>query len=140
MTDWIEEEKAKAEARLRAVLDKPWDAPPRDDGIFYQDDNFNPWDLFDCVYGSYSSTFDDCAIDVLTEIRDSKKIRYDLGAEMFREMLCTQDFCEYGSSPRVCFWNLDPALLVRLLDRWTEYRDREWHADEQPNAHRRKDS
>lgn len=42
---------------------------------------FDPWELFP-LYGTYCSEFDECAIDVLTELQDIDKRRDDLGAEM----------------------------------------------------------
>lgn len=93
------------------------------------DECFDPWRLFGAVYGSYSSNFDDCAIDVLNELKAQEKKRGDLGAEMFREMLCMSGLCSYGTSPRVCFWDCDPALLDDLLNKWTEYRDLQWETD-----------
>lgn len=117
-----------AERRLIVELGKPLVAVARADGIVHDEDRFNPWSLFPAVYGSYSSEFDACAIDVLREIDSGQKVRGDLGAEMFREMLCTGGFCDYGTSPRYCFWVLDRALLPALIDRWVEW-SRELYRD-----------
>lgn len=87
---------------------------------------FDPWSMFP-VYGVYSKDFDDCAIDVLNELQTGKKIRRDLGAEMFREMLCNLSLCNYGSSPRFCF--PEPPfkeLLPELIKKWSEYSRKEW--------------
>lgn len=113
-------------ARLVAELAKPMGAGARADGVIYGDDGFDPWALFPALYGSYSSSFDECALDVLRELRDREKRRDDLGADMFREMLCTAEMCDYGTSPRVCFWALDAALLQRLIDRWAEWSAIQW--------------
>ena len=102
-------------ARILAELAKPMD-----------DDEFNPWALFPALYGGYSQDFDECALDVLRELRDGDKRRHDLGAEMFREMLCAAEMCDYGSSPRACFWTLETALLQRLVDRWAEWSEIQW--------------
>lgn len=90
---------------------------------------FDPWDIFP-VYGSYSSDFDECALDVLRELRDRAKVRDDLGAEMFREMLCKQELCNYGTSPRVCF----PSerfrhLLPEFIEKWQAYAELQWGSD-----------
>jgi len=117
---------SEPEKRLRSELEKPYDARPRDNGYSYEEDEFNPWHLFPSVYGSYSSDFDECAIDVLSELKAKKKTRDDLGAEMFREILCTAGFCDYGTSPRFCFWVLGDHMLTDLLDRWKVFSTRKW--------------
>lgn len=119
--------KEGAAQRLAAELTKPLKAVARADGVIHCDDEFYPWALFPAVYGVYSEEFDLCALDVLEELRANKKTRDDLGAEMFREMLCRQDFCDYGTSPRVCFWALDVSLLDDLLLKWREWSWTEWH-------------
>ena len=84
---------------------------------------FEPWDLFEnSVYGHYSSDFDQCAIDVLDELITGKKVRTDLGADMFREMLCVLALCDYGSSPRRCFPTQEfKTVLPKLIGRWKAY-------------------
>ena len=102
---------------------------PMDSQSLGLEGEFFPWSLFPCLYGSYSSAFDDLAIDVLTEIRDQAFIRDDLAAEMFREMLCTRGLCDYGTSPRVCF--ADGAFrgqVAELVEKWTQYRSIAWPA------------
>lgn len=100
---------------------------PGDDGFFGDGEHFDPWDLFPCVYGSYSSAFDDMAITVLSNIRDGKFEKEELAAEMFREMLCTTGLCDYGTSPRGCFASSEFApLLPTLIERWKEYARLRW--------------
>lgn len=94
------------------------------------DDVFDPWNLFPSLYGSYSGDFDRCAIEVLEEINTKTKVRDDLGAEMFREMLCTAGFCNYGTSPRVCFSNERfEASLPKLIEKWRAYSLIQWDGD-----------
>lgn len=124
--DHLQKVEAEARAKLLAVLEKPFVAQPRDDGCTYDEDEFDPWQLFTDIYGSYSSEFDQCAIDVLSEMIDGKKKRHDLASEMFREMLCANDYCEYGTSPRACFWNHDKEILQQLIDRWMDYYVKRW--------------
>jgi hypothetical protein len=113
-----------AAQRVKALLELPNPVHEMDHGA---EGFFDPWNLFPALYGSYSSEFDDMAIAVLMEIRDRKKERYDLGAEMFREMLCTAGLCEYGTSPRVCFATVEfEPLVPTLVDRWTQYRTSAW--------------
>ncbi len=91
------------------------------------DDEFDPWALFPAVYGSYSSDFDDMAIEVLEGIAAMPRCwdRDDLGAQMFREMLCKSDLCDYGTSPRVCFPTPEfEAVLGDLVSRWKTFRER----------------
>lgn len=85
------------------------------------DQRFDPWAIFP-VFGGYSSDFDECAIDVLTEILTGEKKRHDLGAEMFREMLCHLDLCDYGTSPRYCFATPEFKPLVSdLIEKWRRH-------------------
>ncbi len=87
---------------------------------------FDPWHPFP-LYGSYSADFDWCAIAVLRELQSNTKIREDLGAEMFREMLCNLDFCDYGSSPRVCFPTTEfRKLLPDLIAKWETWSAMRW--------------
>jgi hypothetical protein len=111
---------------LDALLALP---PIPDDGMYSDGERFNPWDLFPCVYGTYSSAFDDMAIEVLEDIRDGVFDRDDLASEMFREMLCTAGLCDYGTSPRVCFATTEfKTRLPRLIERWREYSQIHWHS------------
>lgn len=126
MTGRLVRERTVAAERLLSHLQKPFEAPARADGCVYSDDEFDPWALFPGIFGGYSSDFDKCAIDVLTELRDKTKRRTDLGAEMFREMLCVQEFCDYGTSPRGCFWQLDCDLLDQLIAKWQTWSEAAW--------------
>lgn len=91
------------------------------------EDVFDPWRAFPSLYGSYSRDFDDVAIEVLENIRDSRFGEETTAHRMFREMLCTADLCDYGTSPRGCFANWEfKAVLPALIDRWKIYRKMEW--------------
>jgi len=64
---------------------------------------------------------------VLREIKAREKHRYDVGAEMFREMLCSLDLCDYGTSPRTCFPTTGfDALLDTLIDKWRDWSFIQW--------------
>jgi len=124
----------EAVQKVREVLARPystdWDIP--EDGLV-----FDPWDLFPSLYGSYSSDFDDMALEVLGQLvtRDLENWRQDLAAEMFREMLCTADLCQYGTSPRVCFPTKEfEAVLPDLIAKWKAYYKIQWGSDEDPAA------
>lgn len=122
--NFYEQKEAEANAKLDALLALP---PIPADGMYSDGECFNPWDLFPALYGTYSSTFDDLALEVLEDIRDRTHLRTDLAAEMFREMLCTSGFCNYGTSPRVCFASPGFAdRLPRLIERWDEYSAIHW--------------
>ena len=124
MTDWIRQREDAAAAKVSAALALPI---PEDQYEIGSDGTFDPWNLFPALYGSYCGSFDRCALDVLRELRDGEKRRDDLGAEMFREMLCTSDLCSYGTSPRVCFPNTKfEELLPELIDKWRAYSMRRW--------------
>lgn len=102
-------------------------------------DDFDPWEMFPCVYGSYSSEFDNMALRVLDNLILTTQNRWDsqrpeeLAHEMFREILCTTELCEYGTSPRTCFPTAEFAkLLPRYAQRWREYYQMQW--GEEPPA------
>ena len=123
---WFVREEREVTARLEALLALPM--PEADDLV--HEGVFNPWRLLPGVYGSYSSDFDQCATDVLTEVASGEKIRGDLGAEMFREMLCTANLCEYGTSPRFCFPTPGfKPFLPEILARWKAYSHIMWSKD-----------
>ena len=83
---------------------------------------FDPWALFPYLYGSYSEDFDEMAIEVLKELMDGTFKRRDLATKMFREMLCTSGYCDYGSSPRACFPTPEfREHLPNLITRWEAY-------------------
>lgn len=118
-----------AACQVQTLLDKP--LPKQGEPL--TDEHGNPWDLFPAVYGTYSSSFDDCAINVLQELIHGEKDRDDLGAEMFREFLCTAGLCNYGTSPRFCFPTQEfKPLLPQLLQRWRDYYRYQW-GDENDN-------
>jgi hypothetical protein len=116
----------EAGERLAALLAKPMVETEYDIG---DADMFDPWDLFP-IYGSYGGEFDACAIAVLEELRDHTKVRDDLGAEMFREMLCYMGLCNYGTSPRVCFpEHVLEERLPELIEKWRAYSLLQWNVD-----------
>lgn len=97
---------------------------------FQSADHFDPWEAFPCLYGSYSSEFDDMAILVLNNLINRTFGRNGgegLAHEMFREMLCTADLCDYGTSPRGCFPVAGFAeILPALLEKWREHARVSW--------------
>lgn len=118
MSSFSEREDTAA-AKVLAALSLPI-APERD--YCGAEGYFDPWELFPSLYGSYSSAFDDMAIKVLENLRDGEFDGEGLAHEMFREILCTSTFCDYGTSPRVCFPNRDfHKMLPRLIEKWREY-------------------
>lgn len=94
-------------------------------------DFFQPWEIFDgLIVGHYDPAFDACAIQVLMEIESGVKHRHDLGAHMFRELLCGFDLCEYGTSSRTCFATIDfKPLLPALIKKWKHYARIDWGED-----------
>lgn len=115
---WCQKAEREAVENLQALLALPLPEDEHDQ----HNGTFDPWRLFPCLYGSYSGDFDRCAIEVLTELVERKCVRDDLGAHMFREMLCTAHLCDYGTSPRVCFPTERFRPLVQtLLEKWKAY-------------------
>jgi hypothetical protein len=117
--NFYEQKERAARAQLDAMLAKP--PIPANDDPYSDGECFDPWDLFPSVYGSYSSDFDEMAIEVLKDLRDGTHARTDLAAEMFREMLCTTGLCDYGTSPpqllSVRRFRREAAAVHRALDR-----------------------
>lgn len=119
-------DKAAAD-KVREILDRPM--PENRDmlGVF---GDFDPWDIFPSLYGSYDSGFDECVIEVLTEVLCGNRVRQDLAADMVREMLCTANLCEYGTSPRHCFpTQYFKELLPELIQKWQAYSLLAWGGD-----------
>lgn len=123
----MEEQDKNAIERLKAALSKP-DLP--DDSLLGGERHFDPWsDLLPVFYGTYDGDFDACAIQVLEELRDENFMnrRRDLGAEMFREVLCTSGLCTYGTSPRGCFPEAEfRPLLSDLVEKWKRFALVQW--------------
>ena len=116
---WHAKAEREAVERVEAILARPNSDNPAED--------FDPWDLFPAVYGSYSSEFDRMAIDVLRDVLAGEFKRNDLASEIFREMLCSANLCDYGSSPRACFPTVKfKAILPKLIARWAAYADAHW--------------
>jgi len=93
---------------------------------------FDPWDIFP-VYGSYSSEFDDMALEVLEHMQTKQFKNETLAHEMFREILCKKELCDYGTSPRVCFPSPTfEKLLPEYISKWKQYYRLQW--DEEYSA------
>ncbi|NJL70374.1 MAG: hypothetical protein HC888_01590 [Candidatus Competibacteraceae bacterium] len=92
-------------------------------GDDYGEDVFDPWEaVFPMLYGTYDSAFGDCAIALLENLLVNNWDNEDLATDIMRELLCGQDLCEYGSSPRVCFPTSEfRTMLPELIRRWR------WH-------------
>lgn len=126
---WIDNRNRKAAEKVEALLQRPLPTHPY--GLDDVEDPFDPWDLFPCLYGTYSGEFDQCAIEILNELRMGQFHRDDLGAYMFREMLCTADLCTYGTSPRTCFPTTEFRPLVsRLMVKWKAYSLVRWEGED----------
>ena len=93
-------------------------------------ESFDPWRLFEnSLYGSYSSEFDEMAIQTLEDILNSTTIakKYGLAEEMFREILCNKGLCDYGTSPRYCWANGGfKKLIPEYLEKWRQYYKYQW--------------
>lgn len=132
MGDWIAEREKEAAAKVRAELRKPM---PEDEFEFGDESRFDPWALFPYLYGTYSAAFDEMALVVLRNLQLAAEGRWDeqyrgegLAHEMFREMLCTANLCNYGTSPRVCFAT-EPfkTVLPDLIAQWEAYSHMHWY-------------
>lgn len=124
MTDYITKVENEAAATVAALIALPL---PESNDMLGIEGEFNPWDLFPAIYGSYSSDFDKCALDVLCDLRDGAHNRADLAGDIIREMLCVAHLCDYGTSPRVCFPTSQfKKLLPGLIEKWREYAVISW--------------
>jgi hypothetical protein len=123
MSDWQETQRKAADV-VKELLALP---DPETEPEIGSDDTFCPWSLFPAIYGTYSSAFDDVALDVLEALRGGAFPEETLAHEMFREMLCTANLCDYGTSPRVCFATPEfREVLPELIARWRSYRKLAW--------------
>ena len=120
----------EAGEELESLLSKPI-APTSDligviDEITDKSKYFDPWDIFP-IYGSYSSAFDCMALGVLENLASSSFEEEELAHEIFREMLCNKNLCDYGTSPRLCFPTPElRELLPKLIRMWKEYYELIW--------------
>ncbi len=133
--NWIAAKENEAVEKVRGELAKPM-AECRE--VHGGDDTFDPWALFPCFYGSYSKAFDDMALDVLRHLQYGVERRYDdivwgkeaLAHQMFREVLCNANLCDYGPSPRVCFATQPfKEVLPALIAKWQSYSEMQWRED-----------
>ena len=121
----------KAGEELAALVAKPL-APSEDmigviNEFTDEPEYFDPWDIFPLLYGSYSSSFDDMALEVLTNLVKRSFSGEELAHEMFREILCNKSLCDYGTSPRVCFPTKDfEELLPEYIEKWKQYYELQW--------------
>lgn len=120
--NYYEKIEAESIAELKKLLAKPVSAD-------MSSEDFDPWDIFP-FYGSYSSDFDEMALETLTDILNGTYLarkEFELGREMFREILCNKELCEYGTSPRTCWANESfKELLPEYIDKWRHYFKLQW--------------
>lgn len=126
---WKEREE-QAIINVKKLLSRP--IAPSEDYIGVIDEKtnepeyFDPWDIFP-VYGNYSSEFDEMALEVLENLLDGNRKDETLAHEIFREILCKMDLCDYGTSPRVCFPNTEfKELLPEFITKWKSYYELNW--------------
>jgi len=116
----------EAAEKLQRLLDLPL---PKDCDDFSQE-TFDPWIMFPSLYGTYCDSFDTCAIEVLTELKNGIHERDDLGSDMFREILCNVNLCEYGTSPRNCFpTSYFLPILPIFIEKWKAYSIIKWEVN-----------
>lgn len=122
--NYCEKLEIEAAEGLKKILSKPvneFGAPSTDE--------FDPWEGFQ-LYGSYSSEFDNVALTVLENLSHQGFEGESLAHEMFREMLCKRDLCDYGTSPRVCFPTEQfKEMLPEYIDKWKKYYKAQWGED-----------
>ncbi len=113
-----------ADQIVQKWLGAPLPTSGNEDG--YVEDQFDPWDDIG-LFGCYSSEFDDLAIAVLTDMHSGEFTDRGLAGEMFRELLCRQDLCEYGTSPRCCWpFGTFREALPEIIQKWDALRAIRW--------------
>lgn len=114
--------------RVKVSLTKPDISSKSDTGMvgFF----FEPWEaLFPHLYGGYSADFGVVAIESLEEVMNCVHSPHvdSLPHKMFKEMLCVQELCEYGSSPRVCFAETEfKEIIEEVISRFKHYEKIYW--------------
>lgn len=117
---------------------KQFDFTPNDDNDGYQRPDlvefWNPWIALGMY--SYSGGVDQDAINVLKGIRDKRNSfsigeRYgmsDQHVELFQYIFCNAGWCEYGVSPRGCWFSTEygPDFGANMLEKWAEYYYHTW--------------
>jgi len=115
-----------AACRVSAALARPIPDAPEWETL----DDFNPWDLFPALLGCHGPQLEQCAIDVLCDVRDTVRRRDDLAAAMFHEILCTAGLCEYDLDTLTGIATTEfKPLLPRLIEAWKAYARMKWGAD-----------
>jgi hypothetical protein len=105
-------------------------------------DYWDPWEALGLGCCSYNSELDQAAIDVARCIA-SEEFMYctdiaertglsPLMVEMFQGIFSSANWCEYGTSPRGC-WFIDRDGAPDLVAAWEAYYERHWQ-DESPVA------
>lgn len=114
--------------RVKTSLTKPDISSKSDAGIV--DEYFEPWEaLFPHIYGGYSADFGIIAIESLEEVMNCSHLPHvdSLPHKMFKEMLCVQELCEYGTSPRTCFPETEfKEVIVEIIQRFKHYEEIYW--------------
>lgn len=98
---------------------------------------FDPWQALGLHCSAYSSTTDEAAIAVLKGIRDklystdiAERAKLDETlVELLQEIFCSADWCEYGTSPRGC-WFIEDGFGDRIITAWEAYYKRHWEGSE----------
>jgi hypothetical protein len=92
---------------------------------------FDPWEaLFPHLYGGYSNDFGQVAIESLKEVMTVSHLPHfdSLPHKMFKEMLCVQELCEYGVSPRGCFPEREfGEIIEEFIRRFEHYEKVKWN-------------
>lgn len=97
---------------------------------------FDPWDALGLYCLSYNSEIDQRAIAVLrgigeklycSEIAQRASMAED-HVELFQSIFCSANWCEYGTSPRGCWFvhNQGPDFGARMIAAWETYFARMW--------------
>lgn len=62
------------------------------------------------------------ALEVLFNLQNQAVTSEELSHEMFREYLCRNGLCKYGTSPRACFPSPSfREILPELIEKWKAF-------------------
>jgi hypothetical protein len=94
---------------------------------------FDPWEEFGLRCVNYNSQIDEDMINVMKCIKN-KKYNSDIAVELnlseqyvelLQSILCSKNICEYGTSPRGC-WFMHSIDADEYINKWQEYYKNNW--------------
>lgn len=105
----------------------------------HPEEAFDMWEALGISCGGYNSAIDALVIRVMQDILDNRPVYVTdiatrLGVtpemvELIQYILCSADLCEYGTSPRGC-WFIDTQQAVAFIQKCVESHAAKWKEDD----------